>query len=135
MLLRSIHFPPINPTSSEVASVLEASAAATSLPRSATTAKLVFASASSTALSTALFRRRAPLVGLFLGRQSRLAFLFVLLQELGSIIFLQLGVDDLIEALALLGQREEACNGTETIRDSIRETAPRIASVQVCDGL
>lgn len=93
-------------TSSEVASVLEASAASP-LSGSSATAELVLASAA-TALPAASLRGGAALVGLLLGRQRRLALLLVLLQQLGRLLLLHLGVDYLVEALALLGQRVEA---------------------------
>lgn len=101
------------PTSSEVSSVLEASTAAPSLSRSATTVKLVLASPAATTQTAASFWCCAPLVGFLLSRQSGLAFFFVLFQQLGGLLLLQLAVDDVVEALAGLGQRVEACNGKE----------------------
>ena len=101
----------VNLTSSEVASVLEASAAATSLSWSTTTAKLVLASPATTTQAAASFWRSASLVGFLLSRQCGLALLFVLFQQLGSLLLLHLSIDDLIEALSLLRQRVEACNG------------------------
>lgn len=100
-----------NTTSSEVASVLEASANAASGSGSTATAKLVLAPPAAATQAAASFWRRAPLVGLLLGRQRRLALLFVLFQQLAGLLLLQLGVDDAAEALALLRQREEACHG------------------------
>lgn len=101
----------VNHTSSEVASVLEASAAATSLSWSATTAKLILASPAASTQATASFWSRASLVGFLLSRQRGLALLFVLFQQLGSLLLLHLSIDDLTEALSLLRQRVEACNG------------------------
>lgn len=103
-----------NPTSSEVASILEATTAATSLSKSTAAAKLVLASPAATTQSAASFWRCASLVGLLLSRQSCLAFLFVLFQQLGSVLLLILSKDDLVEALSLLRQREEACKRRNT---------------------
>lgn len=97
-------------TSSEVASVLEASAATASLSRSTAANKLVLASSATTAQPAASFWGRASLVGLLLSWQGGLAFLLVLFQQLGRLLFLQLSIDDLIEALPLLRQRVESCN-------------------------
>lgn len=96
-------------TSSEVAPVLEASADAASLARSAAASKLILAAAAgaTTHASPAPLGSGAALVGLLLGRQRRLAFLLVLFQQLGRLLLCHLCVDDLVEALALLGQRVE----------------------------
>lgn len=92
----------INPTSSKVASVLEASTATAPLSRPAATAKLILGPPSTPAWPTASFRGCASLVWFLLSRQCSLAFLLVLFQQLGSFLFLQLRKDDLVEALALL---------------------------------
>lgn len=95
-------------TSSVVASVLEASTGAASVSRSRPSAELILASAASSALPTASLGHAASLVGLLLGRQSRLALLPVLLQQLGGLLLLQLCEDDLTEAVALLRKSVEA---------------------------
>lgn len=77
---KKITSPNVNPTSSEVASVLEASAATASLPRSTAAAELVLASPATTTQATASFWCCASLVGFLLSWQSGLAFLFVLFQ-------------------------------------------------------
>lgn len=99
-----------HPTSSEVASVLEASTAATPLSRSsAATAKLVLASPGVATHATATsFWHRASLVGLLLSRKSGLTFLLVLFQQLGGLLFLQLSKGHLAEAIPLFGQSVEA---------------------------
>jgi len=103
-------------TSSEVASVLEAPAAPPSLSgstaASAAAAELVLAAPAAAAQASASLRGGAALVGLLLRRQRRLALLLVLLQQLAGLLLLQLGVDDVAEALALLGQRVEAWRET-----------------------
>lgn len=105
--------PNVNRTSSEVASVLEASTATTSLSGSSAANKLVLASPATTTQTAASFWCCASLVGFLLSRQSSLALLLVLFQQLGSLLFLQLSIDDLTEALPLLRQGVEACNGRE----------------------
>lgn len=79
------------------------------MSRSRPPSKLVLASAAASALAAASLGHRASLVGLLLGGQSGLALLPVLLQQLGGLLFLQLCVDDLNEALPLLGKSIEAC--------------------------
>lgn len=97
-------------TSSVVASVLEAPAGPASVSGSRPSPKLVLASAASAALPAASLGHAAPLVGLLLSRQSRLALLPVLLQQLGGLVFLQLCEDDLAEAVALLRKSVEPWN-------------------------
>lgn len=96
-------------TSSVVASVLVAPAAPASVSRSRPPSELVLASAASSALAAASLGHRASLVGLLFSRQSGLAFLPVLLQQLGGLLFLQLCVDDLTEALPLFRKSVEPC--------------------------
>lgn len=79
------------------------------MSRSRPPSKLVLAPAAASALPTASLGHGAPLVGLLLGGQGRLALLPVLLQQLGGLLLLQLCVDDLDEALPLLGKSIEAC--------------------------
>lgn len=97
-------------TSSVVASVLEASPGTASVAGSRSSSKLVLASAASSALAAAPLGHRASLVGFLLSRQSGLAFLPVLLQQLGGLLLLQLCKDDLAEAVALLRKSVEAWN-------------------------
>lgn len=106
------------PTSSEVASVLEASPATASLSGSTAANKLVLASSAAAAQPAAPFGGGASLVGFLLCWQGSLAFLLVLLQQLGRLLFLQLSIDDLIEALPLLRQRVETCDGEGKERDA-----------------
>ena len=103
--------PTCHSTSSEVASVLEASTVATSLSGSSAATKLTLASSATASQAAASFRRRASRVGFLLGRQGGLAFLLVLLQQLGSLLLLQFSIDDLIKTLPLLGQGVESWNG------------------------
>lgn len=79
------------------------------MSRSGPPSKLVLAPAAAPALAAAPLGHGASLVGLLLGGQSGLAFLPVLLQQLGGLLLLQLCVDDLDEALPLLGKSIEAC--------------------------
>lgn len=109
--------PNINPTSSEVAPVLEASTATASLSRPAATAKLILGSTAATTQATASFWCCASLVGFLFSRQCGLTFLLVLLQQFGSLLFLQLSKDDLVEALSLFGQRVETCDRKQAQHD------------------
>lgn len=97
-------------TSSVVASVLEASSGTASVSGSSSPSKLVLASAASSTLAAASLGHRASLVGFLLSWQSGLAFLPVLLQQLGGLLLLQLCEDDLTEAVALLRKSVEPWN-------------------------
>lgn len=97
-------------TSSVVASVLVASSGPASVSGSRPSSKLVLASAASSALAAASLGHRASLVGFLLSRQSGLALLPVLLQQLGGLVFLQLCEDHLTEAVALLRKSVEPWN-------------------------
>lgn len=99
----------VNLTSSVVASVLEATAGPPSVPGPGSPSELVLSSAAPPALAAAPLGHGAALVGFLLGGQRRLALLPVLLQQLGGLLLLQLGEDDLVEALPLLGKSVEAC--------------------------
>lgn len=92
-------------TSSEVATVLESSSAP-SWTRPTSPVELAFAPSAAGAAFLG-----CALVSLLLRRQGTLALLFVLLQELASILFLQLHVGDLWEAVAHFGQRVYTCSG------------------------
>lgn len=110
-------------TSSEVASVLEASTPTASLSGSTTANKLVLASSAATAQPAASFWGGASLVGFLLGGQRSLALLLVLFQQLGRLLFLQLSIDDLIEALPLLRQGVETY--TEREKHVMQEEAEK----------
>lgn len=95
-------------SSSKVPSVLETSTAAASLSRSTAATKLVFAPPAAATQTATSFGSGAALVGFLFSGQSGLAFLLVLFQQLGGLLFLHLGIDDLAEALAFFGQGVEA---------------------------